>query len=428
MCVAVYAGCGLTTEGELAGQEPSSTMSPGTGGAGGGMPCTERGQCPSDTDCTTWACEAGNCEVTVAPNDTPLQAGTVGDCKKNVCQDGKPAVLNDDTDVAADNDPCTIEGCLGGVQQGMAAPDGTQCGATGTLGCVNGHCEGCVMNAANCDPSTDCKEATCPANTCVYTILEGKVTDDSSPTDCKMEVCDANGNKTVVGDTSETPPQVANNCKTEVCAMDGSVAEVNEADGTKCGDPMGVCYLDSVCENAACAQKAKPAGTKVMDNNKVGDCKALLCNGMGGTMEGPDDTDVPTDMSAGDCSVPGCMNGMVISTTKPKGDVCTTEVNGKCCGTNCCANALGGVPNYCDKNEMCCASNKACGGTCCMNTSASCVNNVCCETATVCNNVCCPTAHACDNLGACCPMNSRCPNGTCCPDGKNCNGNNMCAM
>jgi hypothetical protein len=419
---------GLNNEYEQESDLPSGGG--GGGGGGGGPSCLTVADCSPNTDCSTWACSGGTCIVTVAPDDTPLQAGTVGDCKKNVCKDGKPAVLPDDTDVAADSDPCSIELCNNGVKQSMAAPDGTKCGAMGNLGCVNGLCEGCVMNAANCDPSTDCKEATCPDNTCVYTILEGKVTDDSSPTDCKVQVCDAAGLKTIVGDTTETPQQVANNCKVEVCAMAGTVAQENEANGTKCGDPLGVCYLDSVCENAACVQKTKPVGSKAMDNNKVGDCKSILCDGNGGTMEGPNDTDVPMDPNPNDCVMPACTGGNLnMNAPENKGESCVHPVSlmsGKCCGTSCCAGASGNPSTFCDANNMCCAT-IVCNGTCCP-IGASCYNNACCATANVCNNACCPTKHPCNNTGACCPVNSQCPDGSCCPDGKNCNSGNLCAM
>jgi hypothetical protein len=367
---------------------------------------------------------SGICDVTLAPDDTPLQAGTMGDCKKNVCKDGKPAVLPDDTDLVPDNDPCTMEMCNGGVKQAGPAPDGTACGDTGKLACVEGLCKGCAQDPTNCNAPTDCQTVECPVNTCMYTVLEGKEILDADQTDCTKIVCDAAGNQATVGDEDDTPPQTGDICKKEICAADGSIATTNDAEGMDCGNPMDVCYNEPVCNSGTCAQKPKSAGTKAMDNNKVGDCKSILCDGNGGTMEGPDDADVPTDMSAGDCSTPGCLNGMVTNTTKPKGDVCTSEMNGKCCGTNCCANAVGGVPNYCDKTDMCCPSNKTCNGVCCMNTTASCINNACCET-TVCNNVCCPTTHACDN-NACCPATSQCPNGTCCPSGQMCKANNTC--
>jgi hypothetical protein len=419
---------GLNNEYEQEGASPSGGGGGGGGGggAGGGMPCTDRGQCQPDTDCTTWACVAGNCTLTLAPDETPLQAGTVGDCKKNVCKDGKPAVLPDDTDLIPDNDPCSVELCKDGVKLTGPAPDGTACGETGKLACANGLCEGCVQDPSSCNAPTECQTVECPVNTCVYSTQEGKVLDDSSAMDCKVVVCDAQGNKATVGDLDDTPPQMGDDCKAEVCAMDGSVAQMNANEGIKCADPMGACYNDSVCEAGACAAKSKPAGTKVGDNGAAGDCKASVCDGSGGTTEGPDDSDVPPDPDPGDCLYSACVNGVPTSATKAKGDVCSSAVNGKCCGTNCCANAAGGAADFCDQNDMCCPSNKACGGVCCSNSFAGCANNACCEGGNVCNDVCCPTSHACDDIGDCCPPISRCGNGSCCPGGAQCKATNQC--
>jgi hypothetical protein len=325
---------GLNNEYEQEGASPS-------GGGGGGFSCMLREDCPPDTECVTWACSDGACIVSIAADGTPRDIGeVVGDCKKNVCQAGKPATLPDDTDLVEDNNPCTVEMCNGGVKQAASSPDGTVCGSEDKLACVGGLCIGCNQDPTACDPPGACQTIECPVDTCLL--------------------------------------------------------------------------------------QPKPAGTKAGDNDTPGDCRSIVCDEGGGLSEGVDDTDVPTDMSAGDCSVPGCLNGMIISTTKPSGDFCTAETNGKCCGTNCCANAMGSVPNYCDKDNMCCPSNKTCNGVCCMNTTASCINNACCETSSVCNNVCCPTSHPCDNTGSCCPAASQCPDGTCCPNGQMCKANNTC--
>ena len=427
----VFAGgcsiiAGLNNEYE---QESASPSGGGGGGTDAGLPCMTPNDCPPNNDCTTWACTGGECIVTVVPDGTPVATGAIqGDCKKNVCQSGDPAVLPDDTDLIQDNDPCTQEMCNAGVKQSMAAPDGTACGETGKLACVGGLCQGCAQDPTSCNAPTKCQTVECPVDTCVYSIQEGKVLDDSSAMDCKMVVCDAQGNQATVGDLDDTPPQMGDDCKLELCAPGGTTAQMNANEGVKCANPMGACYNDSVCAAGACAPQPKPAGTKVGDNGAAGDCKASVCDGNGGTMEGPDDTDAPIDPNTGDCSVLSCANGVPITATKAKGDVCTDQVNGKCCGTNCCPNAAGGVANFCNQNDMCCPSNKACGGVCCASSGASCANNACCEAGNVCNDVCCPTSHACDDLGDCCPPISRCANGACCPGGAQCKANSVCGL
>jgi hypothetical protein len=409
-------------------EQESAFPSGGGGGAGGSSPCLAREDCPADTECATWACSGGACVGTIAPDGTPVTNGAVqGDCKKNVCQGGAPALLSDDTDLVPDNDSCTVEMCTAGVKQTGPAPNGTACGSTGKLACQNGLCEGCSQDPSNCDAPTPCQAVECPVNTCVYPIQEGKVLDDASPTDCKMDVCDAQGNKVTVGDTTDTPPQMGDDCKAEVCGSDGNVAQMNANEGVKCDNAMSMCHNDSVCASGACAAQLKPAGTKVSDNGKGGDCKALVCDGMGGTMEGVDNTDVPVDPDPSDCVYPVCIDGVVIpSAPRAEGDVCTSAASGKCCGTTCCPNAVGA--GFCDGNDVCCASNKTCGGTCCPSSSNSCAGNTCCAKV-VCNDVCCPTTHGCEpDTNDCCPVGQRCGNGTCCPESSTCNANNQCIL
>ncbi len=400
-----------------------------SGGAAGGGPCMTREDCPADSDCSAWACSGGSCVLSVAPDGAPVATGAVqGDCKKNVCQGGKPAVLPDDTDLVEDNNPCTMEMCNGGVKLSSPAPDGTACGSTGKLACVNGLCEGCNTDPSACDPPTGCQVVACPVNSCVYTIEEGKVLDDVSEMDCKKDVCDAQGNKATVGDTTETPPQTGDDCKVETCAADGSIAEMNANDGVKCASSSELCYADSVCQSGACSPQPAPAGTKVSDNGTAGDCKALVCDGMGGMAEGIDDTDAPADPTPGDCTGPACLNGVVEpSAPKSKGDACTSQPSGKCCGTKCCGNAVG---DFCTSNNSCCATGKACGFTCCKSATDNCFGaNACCS-GSVCGggSSCCATLHACEpGTNKCCPQAQRCPNGTkCCPSGQTCSAGNVC--
>lgn len=420
-------------EGELANTGAGPVGTTGTGAGGGmpdaGIPCEVDSNCPLSSDCTTWTCKSGLCDLEVAMDGTPVAPGSVqGDCKKNVCQDGKSAVLPDDTDLVEDNDPCTVEMCSAGTKQKGPAPDGTACGDMGTLGCVGGLCEGCNKNESNCNKPTPCQKVECPVNTCIYEIEVGKVLDDPVQTDCKQEVCDANGAAMITGDLTETPPQVGDDCLIEVCMADGSMGSIVDNDGLKCGNPIDICYNDSVCAAGACAPQPKPVNTKAGDNNMLGDCKALYCDGLGGTMEGPDDADVKPDNVAGDCLVPTCSNGVLSDVPKNKGDSCSTPSNGKCCGSSCCTGASGNVNQYCDMNDVCCPSNVTCNGVCCAVIGSTCVDNACCESAKECQNVCCDTKHACANTGQCCPAQSRCNNNTCCPDGKMCMPNNTCAM
>ena len=407
--------------------EPGEIDSSSGEGGGVGQPCASDGDCPSSDDCSTWACEDGACAVTVAPDDTPVGADSVvGDCKKNVCKDGDPAVVNDDADFAADNNPCTFETCTNGMKQAGNVPDGTVCGMTGKLSCMNGICQGCSMDPASCDPPMECQTVECPVNTCMYSIADGKVVSDPSDTDCKVEVCDAQENKVIKGDTSEIPPQEGDNCRMEVCAADGNVGQVDANEGGKCADPPGACHNDSVCVAGACSPQPKPGGAHIGDNGVPGDCKATYCDGNGGAVTGNDDADVPGDPNGGNCWVPICTNGAPGQVPIPTGSACSEQVDGKCCGGSCCANAFAGDGQFCDQGGTCCASGKTCGGSCCPSASDACFNDACCG-GSICAGECCETQHFCaPDSGSCCPGIQQCPNGSCCPQGKECLADNQC--
>jgi hypothetical protein len=421
----VLGGCstiaGLDNEYEQESPFPSGGGG-GGGGAGGGPSCLTREDCPPDSDCVTWACASGACVQTTAPDGTPTAADSaLGDCKKNVCQGGDVAALPDDFDIVPDNDPCTVEMCSGGVKQAGPSPDGTACGETGKLACVNGLCEGCNNDPNNCNAPTECQTVECQTYTCVYSTQVGKVLDDSSDTDCQMVVCDAQGNQATVGDTTEMPQQLGDDCKIEVCAADGSIAQITANEGMQCAPSIGDCYDSSKCVAGTCTPQPTPAGTRFGDDGTPNNCKATYCDGMGMKVVQADPTDLPIDPVPSDCAAYVCVGDVPTMMTKQTGAGC--GMGGKCCGTNCCA--VTGT-DYCDGNGACCASGKACNGACCQSGTASCINSQCCETATVCSNICCPTSHSCNSTGACCPIKSQCPNGSCCDFGETCNSSNVC--
>jgi hypothetical protein len=412
---AAYAGCGLTTEGQLF-NTAASTTSTGTGMMDAGPECDDRADCPPDSDCTTWACTGGTCILTVAPDGAPVVAGAIqGDCLKKVCKGGDVTSEPDDSDLVPDNDPCTMEVCSAGVKQTGHAANGTACGGMGTLTCQDGLCEGCNQNPSNCDPPTECQKVECPVNTCVYPIDEGKVLDDASPTDCKMDICNAQGNKETVGDTTETPPQMGDDCKAEVCDASGNAVQMNANEGMDCAPSIGDCYDPSKCVAGTCTPTPTPTGTRFGDDGTPNNCKATYCNGMGMKVVQADPTDLPIDPDPTDCTAYSCVGDMPSMMTKQAGAGC--GMGNKCCGTNCCV-AMG---DYCDGSGACCASGRVCGGTCCQSGTASCVNNQCCETANVCNGTCCTSAFACQgDTGNCCPQNKKCGTNLCCKSNEMC--------
>lgn len=70
-------------------------------------------------------------------------------------------------------------------------------------------------------------------------------------------------------------------------------------------DPVG-CWVGKCYGCEECSLVNVPAGTEVF--SPFGDCKALLCDGNGGSMTVIDDKDVPDDSDP--CTVDSCVNGV----------------------------------------------------------------------------------------------------------------------
>lgn len=443
-----YLGCGLQTEGDLVGQATTSSSSSSSGIV---IPeCMADMDCAVATDCTSYSCKSGKCEVQIKPDDTEVLTGSVkGDCQKNVCKGGKPTILPDDTDLVMDNDPCTVQTCSAGQLQQGPAPDGTLCGAGDKLACVSGLCEGCNNDISNCNMPTQCQIVACTDNKCVFTIDEGKVLNDPDQTDCKQEVCDMNGNAAIVGDVTEMPPQQGDNCKVEQCDAVGNVIQVNANQNSVCAAPPGICFNDSQCKSGTCTPQPKNNGTSAGDDGTLGNCKALACDGAGNTTVVNNNADKPNDTDMTDCVLTDCMNGMPTTPNKADGLGCTMEMGGKCCngtccanavnnfclagaccasgktcGTNCCANAT----DVCDGANNCCPSGKTCMGTCCPNSGDACAGNMCCPSGKACGTSCCPNAgDQCAGANTCCDTSTNKVCGTsCCPGDNNCAGNTCC--
>src|SRR6185369_8276058 len=90
----------------------------GTGGAGGGAPCSAPEDCPLPAnECTTRTCDGGMCGTRSVAHGTPLTAQTAGDCRQDQCNGvGGVVSVADDTDTPADdNNVCTGEVCSAGM-------------------------------------------------------------------------------------------------------------------------------------------------------------------------------------------------------------------------------------------------------------------------------------------------------------------------
>src|SRR4029079_8583950 len=112
--------------------------------------CMAQSDCPSDTDCATYVCSSGKCQVTLLPEGTEVQKGMgAGDCHRVVCTAGGTTTTQVDmNDPPPTQDPCNTKSCDGdGNTVSTVAPDDTMC-ASG-LFCKKGICTGCVL-ASDC--------------------------------------------------------------------------------------------------------------------------------------------------------------------------------------------------------------------------------------------------------------------------------------
>jgi hypothetical protein len=116
---------------------------------------------------------------------TTLQAQTVGDCKKAVCDgSGGTTTVNDDLDKLDDGNDCTTDGCAAGVVKHTPVAVGSGCATGGGKVCTAaGKCVECNVGA-DC-ASMVCKTNICVAAQCNDVIQNGAETDvDCGGTSC----------------------------------------------------------------------------------------------------------------------------------------------------------------------------------------------------------------------------------------------------
>ncbi|MBM4357991.1 MAG: hypothetical protein FJ096_07760 [Deltaproteobacteria bacterium] len=105
-----------------------------------------------------------------------------------------------------------------------------------------------------------------------------------------------------------------------------------------------------ICIAKQCGFVAVSAGSKAaLSAQTEGDCRELVCNGDGQTVEKVDDGDVPNDGS--DCTEDGCVDGTPITKPKPFGTSCGEGASGKCDDAGTCQGCLAdvdcGAPTEC---------------------------------------------------------------------------------
>lgn len=203
----------------------------GGAGSGGSAPCTVPEECPLGANsCLVPVCDAGICGTAPAPEGTPSDQQTAGDCAVVVCNGtGSITITADPGDVPPAADECHTGSCDGGPPHQVPATAGTGCSVGGTL------CDG-AGNCVECSTNEQCPGGVCAANFCVSAACGDGVTNGSeTDTDCGGDCgpnCDL-GQVCVGGQ----------DCLTGYCA-----------DGTCATLPLGIaCDSNSSCSSGFCA-------------------------------------------------------------------------------------------------------------------------------------------------------------------------------
>lgn len=321
--------------------------------------CATVADCPgANTECSTITCKKGICGVSYAANGKKTATQVAGDCQRNVCDGaGNVITIVDNTDKPTAAGLCYTGICVSGVPHQNKKTTGAKC-ATGKCD-ANGQCSGGgCLTVAECPPATnECQTAACLNGICGYEFAaDGTETTQQTQGDCQKNVCDGNGNVVSINDDGDIPaPMYSGNCYYGVCA-NGIGEIVNEPAGTACNggvcDGYGNCgalpncFSDSDCPPPAseCASSSCQGGNCIdvyashgtpVSYQTQWDCQQNVCDGNGGIVSIPDDTDFQPPYYDFPCLGSICVNGEPQRPYLPGGSPCI-GISGVCDGAGNC--------------------------------------------------------------------------------------------
>ncbi len=353
--------------------------------------CSETKACPDPGPCASVACDlqTGTCVTTNVGDGTPTPGvtQTVGDCKQNICLNGKAVDQPDKSDIPHTDTDCDDELCDDqGNPSNPAHPKDSFCstdggrvcngiaGAAKCVECTDTTVQGCPGLDGGNAPDDDCHQRTCNSSGQCQLLLASAGTATSTapnlqtPGDCHQIQCDGAGHVVkVVADTDV--PNDGNDCTNDLC-NNGVASHSNESMGSPCGVSLA-CNASGQCNGCTLnTQCTAPNTCGGGGTPTVCGCTPTTCAAQGKTCGSIND---------------GCFNPVLNCNNGAK--------NGTETDTDC-----GGDPNSCATR---CGNGKTCSaGTDCA--SGNCVDGVCCDTA--CNGTCVACTAAKKGSGA---------NGTC---------------
>lgn len=232
-------------------------------------------------------------------------------------------------------------------------------GGTSTVGCTK---------ARDCGPDiSECISWACNNGLCETVFAPvGKPISTQKKGDCRINRCGPQGEIQSAVDDTDVPDD-DNPCVEGYCVQ-GEPKSSNVKAGAACGtnltcDGNGVCIgcqkaLDCpgkdtdcrmrTCQAHACGFEYSPSGTQV-NQQVVGDCFSLVCDGEGETMSIIDDTDIPED--GNECTYGLCNDGVPshppIAAGKPCGTDQVCDGNGLCIKACISATDCPGTDDFC---------------------------------------------------------------------------------
>ena len=155
------------------------------------------------------------------------------------------------------------------------------------------------------------------------------------------------------------------------------------------------------CTSGACGFSFTANGTMV-GSQLPGDCKRIVCDGAGGTMNVPDNADLPAD-DGNQCTSEVCISGNPAYQNLPAGAACTQnggnecDGNGACIAAAVCGNGLVQGSEQCDDFNA--VNGDGCSATCAIEPGFQCFGSpsVC---TTVCGDGIAAGVEQCDDFNA----------------------------
>ena len=367
---------------------------PGTPCPEDGNPCTES-ICRDDGTCGHKAIE-GCCLL--ASDCAQVGAACMGvTCKDHQCVvEREPGCCSDDSQ-CVDNDPCSVDRCVGGQCQHAAGPncckEDAQCedGDPCTFDrCADGQCEHMptpdCCDAALCDDGNPCTEDACVFGQCIWQPIPGcgdctVLCDDGDP--CTVDECSADGQC-----FHEPLPE---------CCVDGTLCDdKNPCTEDLCLPGVGICThlpKPGCCANDAQCPAPGPC-TKTWCENGV--CMGVQAPGCCVTNAECKDSDpCSADLCIGSqCTHPPIIGCCVTAQDCNDNDPCTVE---QCTSTGTCVYKTDPNCGGCTSNAQC-ADNNPCTADLCF--GGQCLHSPilgCCTSGVQCNDGDPCTQDACQN-------------------------------